>query len=299
MIHTSGTRNLTDLCTKMKIDSQTTSPESAIKKHKQEEEPEKPAEPEKPKPSGFDFASASKPASTGFSFGVKKESNEEKSPPKPFTFAAPKPSVTTSNQPFTFPTAPKVVSPNKTETPQSKPAFTFSFGQKPAAAASGATFSTSKPKIDDAPSASSSQPTSTNTNTDEPSDAVPEVQEKKFETENVVLEQRCKLYFNDNSGYKERGVGNFYIKKDPDTGKGQIIVRAENSSGTVLLNNIIYKNMPVKKQGKSNILLSCQCNPAIPKFDELTGKMISFLVKVKGEDMADRMVEELERFSQA
>ena len=285
----------------MKIDSQTTSPESAIKKHKQEEEPEKPAEPEKPKPSGFDFASASKPASTGFSFGVKKESSEEKSPSKPFTFAAPKPSVTTSNQPFTFPTAPqnKVVSPTKNETPQSKPAFTFSFGQKPAAPASGATFSTSKPKIDDTPSSSQPTTSTTNSNTDEPSDAVPEVQEKKFETENVVLEQRCKLYFNDNSGYKERGVGNFYIKKDPDTGKGQIIVRAENSSGTVLLNNIIYKNMPVKKQGKSNILLSCQCNPAIPKFDELTGKMISFLVKVKGEDMADRMVEELERFSQA
>merc|ERR1712087_499922 len=117
----------------------------------------------------------------------------------------------------------------------------------------------------------------------EPSDSVPVVEEKKFETEGVVMELRCKLYFKaETEGYKERGVGTIYIKEDPDSKKGQILVRADNTLGTVLLNAAIYTNMPVQKQGKSNILIMCQVSPEIPKYDSLTGKMNSFLVKVKG-----------------
>ena len=113
------------------------------------------------------------------------------------------------------------------------------------------------------------------------------------------MELRAKLYFKaekEGEGYKERGVGTIYIKEDPDTKKGQILVRADNTLGTVLLNTAIYSNMPVQKQGKSNVLIMCKVLPEIPKHSELTGKMNSFLIKVKGEENAVEMERVIKKY---
>lgn len=250
---------------------------------------EKISEPETviPKASPFQFkpidSNAPKPS---FSFG-KVASTNLASSSTPFTFglaSTSKQDTSTSNNPSNTSLAPStnlfsgsLFGSTSKNTENSTP-FSFNFAQKK-------------------PDEPKSEPKSEPVKEGEPNDTVPEVKEKKFETENVVLEQRCKLYFNSGTdGYKERGVGTFYIKEDPDTKKGQILIRAENSTGTVLLNAAIYKNMPIKKQGKNNIIIMCNVQPEIPKYTELTNKMCSFLFKVKGEDMVEALIAKLNEY---
>lgn len=129
----------------------------------------------------------------------------------------------------------------------------------------------------------------------EPSDLIPERQEVKFESEGVIFEQRCKLYYKKESGFKERGVGTLYIKKSED-GKGQIIIRAENSVGTILLNCALSKGLPVSKSGKNNVMLVCNVFPDIPGESFKDDETNPFLIKVKSPDAADSIYKNIKEF---
>jgi len=226
---------------------------------------------DKPAPKPFNFASSTTtPQPKAFSF----------TPPKTDTFSTAAPS---NPAPFKFGASTTTTAAPKTS------GFNFTFGGGAGSAAGASTSTSIKPEP--AAVAAPAQPVKEG----EPSDSVPGFQEKKFEEKGVQYEVRCKLYYKADTGYSERGVGTLFIKKDDD-GKGSILVRAENASGTILLNSALSKNMPVNDSGKNNVLLVCVVNPPIPKQDDLTGKTNPFLVKVKNSDQRGALIAAIKEF---
>ena len=63
------------------------------------------------------------------------------------------------------------------------------------------------------------------------------------------------------NSYADRGVGHLHLKSV--SGKTQLIVRADTSLGNVLLNIVINSAIPIAKQGKNNVMISCVPNPPI------------------------------------
>jgi len=224
-------------------------------------------EKEEPKKPTFNFSTAAtdeKPPKP-FQFNM----NTSKDPPK-FDFNK---IIKKQDKPFSF------GAPEKKQSPE-KPKFTgFNFNAAPKVPLQ----ETSQDEVTEA------------ANEGEPSDVIPERQEVKFETEGVIFEQRCKLYYKKESGFKERGVGTLYIKKSDDD-KGQIIVRAENSVGSVLLNCALSKGLPVSKSGKNNVMLVCNVFPDIPGETFGPDETNPFLIKVKSPDAADNIYKKIKEF---
>lgn len=197
-------------------------------------------------------------------------------------------SLSSTSKPFTFSgTSGGATSSLETQTSQATKPFQFSFAGNNQASSSS-TIPTPIPQKSEPEKPSEEG---------QPSDAVPEIEDKQFNEEGVVFEIRCKLFYKHNGQYKERGVGTLFIKKDEENGKGSILVRAENHQGTILLNSGLSKGMPSPMiQGTKNVLLSCIVNPEIPKQEELTGEMNLFLVKVKTEESANELMDSIKQF---
>lgn len=139
--------------------------------------------------------------------------------------------------------------------------------------------------------AESEKPTSSGKDED---DYVPPI----VETTQVIEEdahytKRCKLFYQKNGAWLERGVGNIHLK--PCNGKTQLLIRADTNLGNVLLNIMLNHSIPFKRQGKNNVSMVCVPNPPIdPKSTE--SKPVSMLIRVKTEEDADELYSNVEKY---
>jgi nuclear pore complex protein Nup50 len=105
--------------------------------------------------------------------------------------------------------------------------------------------------------------------------------------ETALFSKRCKLFEKKEGSFKDRGIGVLYIN-EVKTDKFQVVIRADNSLGTVMLNMMLNSELPVQKSGKNNVLT------VDPTAD--AGKGVSILIRVKTGEDADELIEKLNEF---
>ncbi|XP_039266847.2 nuclear pore complex protein Nup50-like [Styela clava] len=101
---------------------------------------------------------------------------------------------------------------------------------------------------------------------------------------------RCKLYYKKEGAYADKGVGQLYLKPSGD--KTQLVIRADTAISQILLNIHLIPAIPVKKQGKNNVLIMCIPNPPINEKEK--DKVVAFLIRVKTSEDADKLIEIME-----
>ncbi|XP_013396012.1 nuclear pore complex protein Nup50 [Lingula anatina] len=118
----------------------------------------------------------------------------------------------------------------------------------------------------------------------------PKAEVKQVEEEGALYTKRCKLFYQKDSTWVEKGVGNLHLKSSD--GKTQLIVRADTSLGNILLNIMLTSSMPVRRQGKNNVTMMCIPNPPIdPKVTD--SKPTMMLIRVKTAEDADELHEKI------
>ncbi|CAH1256125.1 NUP50 [Branchiostoma lanceolatum] len=160
--------------------------------------------------------------------------------------------------------------------------FKFSTTDSSSSASSGFKFSfASKP----------SAPTSVSSDTkEEESYEPPKPEVKEVKEDGAFYTIRCKLFYQKDGAYKDKGVGNLHLKKTGDS-KTQLVVRADTSLGNILLNILLFPSMPVSRQGKNNVALVCVPNPPLDeKSDPVATPM---LIRVKTGEAADELCKQL------
>ncbi|KAK7471733.1 hypothetical protein BaRGS_00035615 [Batillaria attramentaria] len=118
----------------------------------------------------------------------------------------------------------------------------------------------------------------------------PEVREIK--EDGAVYTKRCKLFYQRDGQWVDRGVGNLHLKPT-DGGRTQLIVRADTNLGNILLNILLSSTLPTKKQGKNNVFLVCVPNPPINQKDDSSAP-VPMLIRVKTSEDADELLAKLE-----
>jgi len=129
------------------------------------------------------------------------------------------------------------------------------------------------------------------TKSEEDDDASPAKQAVETIVESdAIYSKKCKLYYKKEGAYVERGLGNVYLKLTEES-KLQVIVRAENALGNILLNIIMTNDIHVDRVGKNNVMIICVPNPPIdPKADL---EPVPFLIRVKTTEDADELKNKL------
>ena len=105
----------------------------------------------------------------------------------------------------------------------------------------------------------------------------------------LKFDSRCKLFYNKDKEFKEKGLGMLHLKAVDDGAKTQMVVRAETNLGNILLNILVGEQMTFK-QVKNNVSFVCVPNPPIKGVEGPA----SMLVKVKSADMAGELVKKLQ-----
>lgn len=100
---------------------------------------------------------------------------------------------------------------------------------------------------------------------------------------------KCKVFVKNKDGFKDRGVGTLYLKEVPDSGKTQLIVRADTNLGNLLCNLILSQGIPTKRMGKKDVMLICLPTP------ESKPPPVATLLRVKSPEMADELLAALEK----
>ncbi|VEL40981.1 unnamed protein product [Protopolystoma xenopodis] len=236
--------------------------------------------------------------------------------------------ISSSHQPFEFPPLGSALTSFTTPISSDKhnfkktPTFQFGFANKLAAGSqpvqSAVTFSLdAKSKTLSTPASFLTQsfPPQLGANKEKADEAdaedneeyIPPVPEaREIKEEGSVFTTRCKLFYKLSDSWKERGLGNLYIKPDGDSkDKFQLLIRADTNLGTILLNIIVTKDMPIKQQ-KNNLTLVCVPNPPVPGANcekkELDSSLndksnlVPMLIRVKTEDAASNLLEELNKY---
>ncbi|KAF8570719.1 hypothetical protein P879_02165 [Paragonimus westermani] len=142
---------------------------------------------------------------------------------------------------------------------------------------------------------------------------------KEIHEEGSVFSVRCKLFYKVDSEWRERGVGNLFIKPISNE-KFQLLVRADTNLGkclfhivslahkkicwqfcNILLNVLITKDIPVKLQ-KNNVTLVCVPSPPLPiphskqSEDDANVKPVPMLLRVKTEESAVELLKQFDRY---
>lgn len=99
---------------------------------------------------------------------------------------------------------------------------------------------------------------------------------------------RCKVFVKKDGNYSDRGVGTLFLKPAPND-KMQLIVRAVNSLGNLLLNTLLTESIPIKRLNKTNIMLVCLPLPTAEP------PPVATLLRVKTSEEADALFEALEK----
>jgi len=118
---------------------------------------------------------------------------------------------------------------------------------------------------------------------EEESEEPPKNEFKQVKEDDSLYEIRCKIFGKLNGAYKDKGIGVLYIKKS-DAGKYQVVVRAENNLGTILLNILLTKDLPVTANGMK--VITCDLSGD-------NGKPLSIVIKVKSEADATELSNKL------
>ncbi|KAH8276518.1 hypothetical protein KR026_006743 [Drosophila bipectinata] len=224
-----------------------------------------------PEPSASSEAKTDDAIKPGFfSFGTSKKDEPVSSPPKTngFSFGT-KTDEKPSGSLFTgFGKASEGAAPSTgfSFTPGSTP---FSFGniQPPAAAPSAATGAG-----EDA----------------EESDEPPKVEFTQVVEDGAVYSKRCKVFVKKDKDYADRGVGTIYLKPVKESGKTQLLVRADTNLGNILVNLILSDGIPCQRLGKNNVMMVC-----IPTPEEK--KATTMLLRVKTSEEADELLKEVQK----
>lgn len=120
----------------------------------------------------------------------------------------------------------------------------------------------------------------------------PKAEVAEVKEDDAIYTKRCKLFYQKDGAWVERGVGNIHLK--PCNGKTQLVMRADTSLGNIILNIMLHSSIPFKRQGKNNVSLMCIPNPPIdPKNDDK--KPVSMLIRVKTGEDADELLEILDK----
>ncbi|CAH8607812.1 unnamed protein product [Dicrocoelium dendriticum] len=128
----------------------------------------------------------------------------------------------------------------------------------------------------------------------------PEPVVKEIKEEGSVFSTRCKLFYKTDVEWRERGVGNLYIKPLVDN-KFQLLIRANTNLGNILLNVLITKEIPIKQQ-KNNLTLVCVPLPPLPASvskpseDDTAAKPVPMLVRVKTEEDAFELLKKFDHY---
>lgn len=126
-------------------------------------------------------------------------------------------------------------------------------------------------------------------NADDESDEPPKVEFKPVVEEESIYSKRCKVFVKEDGDYKDRGTGTLYLKKVKDD-KVQLIVRADTNLGNILLNFLLTSAAPPKRL-KNNVMIVC-----VPTPESDPTKPKSVLVRVKTEDDANELLQEIEQY---
>jgi nuclear pore complex protein Nup50 len=253
----------------------------------------------------FSIQEQSEPSSkTLFTFG-QPEKSVETTPTRSFSFGQLEKNVETSTPPRSFSfgqldksaetTTPKVSfsfgqSDKSAETSVStRPNLSFSFGQS------------DKTNVATAPGFNFEQLKDHQENkTDEPDDndnaeyQPPEPDMAPIEEKDAFYSIKCKLFYKSGKDFRERGVGMLYLKP-LESGKTQLLIRADTSLGNILLNVAVLDSMFWSRMGKNNVSFVCVPNPYDPKtygIDE-SNSPVTFLIRVKTGENADELLEKI------
>lgn len=178
----------------------------------------------------------------------------------------------------------------------------FSFGTSSTMATSGFSFGTSSTSATTTGfsfGASSSQATtsgagSSNGANDDDDYVPPKPEVREIKENDALYTKRCKLYFQRNDQWVDKGVGNLHLKPVSDN-KTQILVRADTNLGNILLNVMLSQSLPVSRQGKNNVLIVCVPNPPLDSkaSEDDQNKPVPMLVRVKTGEDADELFEKI------
>lgn len=93
-----------------------------------------------------------------------------------------------------------------------------------------------------------------------------------------------------NQTWSDRGTGMAFLKRK-ERG-AQLIVRAENSLGTIMLNNVLKKELKITSSGERALSFFTIPNPPVdPKDPE---KAFPILLRVKNKDLKDEFLKKIE-----
>lgn len=225
---------------------------------------------------GFKFSTTS--PSTGFSFGKSdSQSTKETEQKKSFSFGlsgAASAKETEEKKPFSFGLSGAAGSK---ESEEKKP---FSFGLSGSSQGSGLFGATG-----------STGGASSQSNKDDEEYVPPKPEVKEIKEDDALYSIRCKLYYQKEGSWTERGVGNLHLKPVAET-KTQLLIRADTNLGNILLNVMLSATIPASRQGKNNVFLVCVPNPPISgKPDaESDDTPTPMLIRVKTAEDADELL---------
>lgn len=124
----------------------------------------------------------------------------------------------------------------------------------------------------------------------EQDDEPPKVEFTPVVEENSVFDKKCKVFIKKDSNFVDKGVGTLYVKKIEESGKHQLLVRANTNLGTVSLNMILSSSIPIQRLGKNNVMLVCIPTP------DYKPPPTTVLIRVKTSEEADELLETLNKY---
>ncbi|XP_041972665.1 nuclear pore complex protein Nup50 [Aricia agestis] len=131
---------------------------------------------------------------------------------------------------------------------------------------------------------------SAKTENEEDEDEPPKVEYTPVAEENSVYDKKCKIFVKKDENFVDKGVGTLYIKKIEESGKHQLLVRANTNLGNVLLNLILSSSLPTKRMGKNNVMMVCIPTP------DFKPPPVPILIRVKTTEEADDLLSTLEKY---
>ena len=97
------------------------------------------------------------------------------------------------------------------------------------------------------------------------------------------------MFLKKEASYIEKGIGTLHIKETNEEAGNQLLIRADNSLGTVMLNIRLKKSLPIIPT-KSGLLLTIPNIPSSPsKSKEPEAETSSYYIKVKSNEIRDEL----------
>jgi len=100
--------------------------------------------------------------------------------------------------------------------------------------------------------------------------------------ENSLLSKRCKVFIKKDADFKSHGIGNIHVKST-DSGKVQLIVRADTTLGNIIINTLITKQHKIIEKGDKDMMIACFPTPE-------DKSPVPVLFRVKGKEDLQELV---------